>query len=214
MTRAEAGGMAARLKDLFAFYRLHGRLLLVADQTSLCTRIEAGLALATGPRVLIWQPSVLPADPGWLALLEAELAGLGTPGLISPTLVYEDGSIFHGGDGGADGALMLGYPRGWLARGTPRPMPAGAAQLALIDREAMAKAGGFRGHLYSDAMLHRDLARRLHEGGFGTWASRSVDFWMLDDLPAATDGLTRLLETVDSALLGNTGPTASGARFG
>ena len=214
MTRAEAGGMAARLKDLFAFYRLRGRLLLVADQTSLCTRIEAGLALATGPRVLIWQPSVLPAAPGWLALLEAELAGLGTPGLISPTLVYEDGSIFHGGDGGADGAPMLGYPRRWLARGTPRPMPTGAAQLALIDREAMAKAGGFRGHLYSDAMLHRDLGRRLHEGGFGTWASRSVDFWMLDDLPATTDGVTRLLETVDSALLDNTGPTASGDRFG
>lgn len=214
MTRAEAGGMAARLRDLFAFYRLCGRLLLVADQTPLCARIEAGLALARGPRVLIWQPSVLPAAPGWLAMLESELAVLGTPGLISPTLVYEDGSIFHGGHGGADDAPMLGYPRGWLIRGTPRAMPAGAAQLALIDREAMAQAGGFQGRLYSDAMLHRDLGRRLHEGGFGTWASRSVDFWMLDDLAAATDGLTRLLETVDSALLGNTGPTGSGARFG
>lgn len=214
MARAEAAGAAARLKDLFAFYRLRGRLLLVADQTGLCARIEAGLALAKGPRVLVWQPSVLPAAPGWLSLLEAELAGLGTPGLISPTLVYEDGSIFHGAVGDDDDAPMLGYPRGWLIRGAPCPMPAGAAQLVLIDREAMDRAGGFSGRLYSDAMVHRDLARRLHEQGCGTWSSRSVEFWMLDDKPAAADGVARLLETVDSELLGKTAQTVSGVRIG
>ena len=81
--------------------------------------------------------------------------GAEAAGLISPTLVYEDGSIFQ-----------------------------------------------------------RDLARRLHDRGFGTWSSRSVDFWMLEDTPPAADAMARLLETVDSALLGNTGTTASGARFG
>lgn len=214
MARAQAGGMAARLKDLFAFYRLRGRLLPVADQADLCARIEAGLAHAGGARVLIWHPSVLPAAPGWLDRLESELAGAGTPGLISPTLVYEDGSIFYGGDDGGGDAPMLGYPRGWLVRGEPRAMPAGAAQLALIDRDAVTGAGGFAGRLYSDAMLHRDLARRLHDAGFGTWASRSVDFWMLEDLPVATDGMSRLLETVDSALLGKLGRTDTGERFG
>ena len=212
MARAEAGSSAARLKELFAFYGLRGRLVPVADQADPCARIEAGLALATGARVLVWLPSALPAAPGWLGLLEAELAGLDRPGLISPTLVYEDGSIFHGGEGamGQDMVPMLGYPQGWLVRGAPRPMPGGAAQVALIDREALAEAGGFSGHLYSAALAHRDLARRLHGRGFGTWASRSVDFWMLEDRSAAPDARGRLLETVDSALLGKTVPTLGG----
>ncbi|MTE01136.1 hypothetical protein GIY56_12640 [Paracoccus sp. YIM 132242] len=214
MARAEAGRAATRLKDLFAFYGIRGRLLLVADQTSLCDRIEAGLSLAAGARVLIWSPLALPATPGWLGLLEAELAGLGTPGLISPTLVYEDGSIFYGGDGAADGGNpMLGYPRGWLTQGAPCPMPAGAAQLALIDREAMAEAGGFAGALYSDALLHRDLARRLHAAGFGTWSSRNVDFWTLEDPQGSPDAKTHLLETVDSALLVHTAAIEAGERF-
>lgn len=210
MARAQAGRAAARLKDLFAFYGLRGRLVLVADQTDSCARIEAGLSLAKGGRVLIWLPSVLPATPGWLGLLESELAGAEAAGLISPTLVYEDGSIFHGATGD-DAGPMLGYPKGWLVRGAARPMSSGAAQIALIDREAMATAGGFSGHLYSGAMTHRDLARRLHDRGFGTWSSRSVDFWMLEDTPPAADAMARLLETVDSALLGNTAPTVGGA---
>ena len=212
MPRGAAGDAAARLPDLFAFYGLRGRLLLVADQAGLSTRIEAGLSLATGPQVLLWSPSVLPATPGWLHLLETELAGCDAPGLISPTLVYEDGSVFHGGDNGAEGP-MLGYPREWLIRGAPRPMPSGAAQVALIDRQALAQAGGFAGRLYSDAMAHRDLARRLHGHGFGTWASRSVDFWMLEDQGGATDARMRILERVDSALTGKTGTTAAKGRF-
>lgn len=216
MARGAATGLTSRLKDLFAFYGLRGRLLLVADQTEFCARIEAGLALAQGQRVLIWQPTALPAGDGWLAVLEEELGALDRPGLISPTLVYEDGSILHGGEGATEDAQasMLGYPLDWMQRGAPRAMPTGAAQLALIDRPAMAAAGGFSGRLYSDAMVHRDLARRLHEQGFGTWASRRVDFWALDNPPAAADAIVRLLERVDSSLIGNMAATASGVRLG
>ncbi len=213
MTRAGAGEAARRLPDLFSFYGIRGRLLIV-DQTDLGARIEAGLALATAARVLIWQPSALPMAPGWLDVLESELEGLGRPGLISPTLVYEDGSIFYGGDGVVgDNAPMLGYPRGWLTGGAPRPMAAGAAQLALIDHQAMARAGGFAGRLYSDGLAHRDLASRLHEQGFGTWPSRGVDFWMLEDLPRAADAMAALLERIDSALVGKTAGMFSTGRF-
>ena len=213
MTRAAAAEAARRLRDLFPFYGIRGRLLVV-DQADLCARIEAGLALAKGERVLIWQPSALPMAPGWLDLLEAELDGLGRPGLISPTLVYEEGSVFYGGDGVVgDSAPMLGYPRGWLTGGAPRPMAAGAAQLALIDRQAMGQAGGFAGRLYSDGLAHRDLARRLNEQGFGTWSSRSVDFWMLEDVPRAADAMAALLERIDSALIGKTAGLFSTGRF-
>lgn len=214
MSRGQAGQTVERLADLFAFYGLRGRLLLMADQADLCARIEAGLALAGGDRVLLWSPSALPATPDWLSVLERELDGLDGPGLISPTLIYEDGSIFYGGDGATvdDGSPMLGYPREWLIRGAPRSMPAGAAQFALIDRAALSKAGGFSGQLYSDAMVHRDLARRLHENGCGIWSSRSVDFWMLEDLNTVSDATMRLLERIDSALVGHNAATAVGGR--
>lgn len=214
MARGQAGQAAARLEDLFAFYGLKGRLLMVADQMDLCARIESGLALAAGDRVLLWSPDALPAAPGWLGVLCAELDGLDGPGLISPTLIYEDGSVFYGGDGAGPGNAprMLGYPRHWLDRGAPRPMPAGAAQIALIDRKAMARAGGFSGRLYSDAMIHRDLAHRLQDAGFGTWASRSVDFWMLEDPQAGPDAHVRLLERIDSALVGHNGANHAGGR--
>lgn len=212
MAQGEAREAAARLKDLFAFYRLKGRLMLVADGASRSTRMDAGLDLAQGSRILLWSASALPSTPGWLGLLEAELEALGRPGLISPTLIYEDGSVFYGGDGATSGddAPMLGYPRGWLMRGAPRPMPSCAVQLAFIDREALAKAGGFNGRLYSDALLHRDLSHRLHAHGFGTWASRSVDFWMLDDPAGPSDAAMAFLERVDSALLDNMAAAATG----
>lgn len=209
MRRSGIAGLTLRLRDLFAFYGLRGCLLPVSDAADLCARIEAGLALATGARVLIWQPSALPSAPGWLRTLETELSAQAVPGLISPILVYEDGSIFYGGEAGS---AMLGYPRGWLTGGAAQPRAAGAAQIALIDRDALTTVGGFGGRLYSDALLHQDLAHRLHEGGFGTWSSGRVDFWMLDDLPAA-DGLAPLLERIDSALLAKTGPTDAKDRF-
>lgn len=216
MGRSEAGRAASSLKDLFAFYGIRGRLLLVPEQTDACARIEAGLQLASGRRVLLWSPSALPSTPGWLDLLEADLTATGIPGLISPTLVYEDGSVFYGGEGatGDNAAPMLGYAREWMTRAGPRPTPAGAAQLALIDIGAMAESGGFSGRLYSDAMVHRDLGCRLHQRGFGTWSSSGVDFWMLEDPPGAAGAIERLLERVDSSLIRNMAATDNGDRLG
>lgn len=215
MARGEAGQAVSRLGDLFSFYGLRGRLLLVPDQADPCARIEAGLAMATGRRVLLWSPAALPATVGWLATLESELAGCGTPGLISPTLVYEDGSVFYGGDRavGPDDAAMLGYPLGWMTRGEPCAMPFGAAQLALVDRDAMSAAGGFSGALYSDQMIHRDLGRRLKECGYGSWASRSVDFWILEEHRNPADAAGRLLERVDSSLMGKISASVTGDRI-
>lgn len=203
LSRDDAGRAVERLTDLFAFYGLRGRLVLVPARTEPDARVEAGCDLAQGPRVLIWWPSALPAAPGWLARLEAEMAGLPGAGLISPTLTYEDGSVFFGGDGttGPDDTPMLGYPRAWMMEGAPRRVPAGAAQVALIDRAALAAAGGYAGTLFSGAFAHRDLAHRLQAQGFGTWALHEVDFWMLEDLPAPSDDRARLLRAVDTELL-------------
>ena len=146
-----------------------------------------------GERILAWSPSTLPKGAGWLARFLDEAAGLRVPGLVSPALTYEDGSIYFGG--------ATGQPGEWLERGAPREVTAGAAEIALIDRDALRRAGGFSGHLFGDAHAHADLAERLRRAGFATWCSGSVEFWMLDDPAADPTPLDRMIRQVDDALL-------------
>ena len=86
--------------------------------------------------------------PGGSARLLDEAAALPARGLLSPALTYEDGSIYFGGAAGTrarSSCGLSGYDAGWLQRGAPRPAPAGAAEIALLDRAALAAVGGFAG---------------------------------------------------------------------
>ncbi|WP_420344359.1 hypothetical protein [Paenirhodobacter sp.] len=202
-TRGVAAGLAERLAEMFRFYGLRGRLLLTPDHFVFAQQVEAGLATTDDRRVLIWSPSALPVSPGWMARLIEEAEALDAPGLISPTLIYEDGSVYYGGVGATktNPSPLLGYPADWLVRGGCAPMPAGAAEIALIDRDALESSGGFQGRLYSDRFTHRDLAHRLHRAGFGTWCSGRADFWMLQEEARDRDMHARLMEKVDAALI-------------
>lgn len=205
--RDAAGGMLEALRDAFPFYGLGGSLVIAAERETVAGRLDAGLAASGGRRVLCWMPTVLPKRPGWLAALIAEADALAQPGLLSPALTYEDGSIYFGGDGAssraaAGVAAMAGYGGGRLKRGAPQPVAAGAAEIALIDRELLLRAGGFAGQLFSDAFSHLDLAARLRDAGAAAHCSGGVAFWMLDDpCPGDASPFARLMERVDAALI-------------
>ena len=202
--RTAAVDLAERLGDMFAFYGLAGRLALTPDQEGFAAQVEAGLAATRAERLLVWSPSALPTAPGWLARLIAAADDLDAPGLVSPALLYEDGSIYYGGGGdAASGAgALTGYGADWLPKAGVRPAAAGAAEIALVDRATLARAGGFSGGLMGDALGHRDLARRLRAAGAGTWVAPAVRFWMLQDAPAESqDPLARLLRKIDAALV-------------
>ncbi|MFT3689194.1 hypothetical protein [Paenirhodobacter sp.] len=202
-TRGAAVGLAEKLVEMFQFYGINGRLLLTPDHFVFAQQVEAGLACTSGERVLVWSPSALPLTPGWMARLITEMERLDGPGLLSPTLIYEDGSVYYGGAGATNGtpSPLLGYPADWLVRSDCAPMPAGAAEIALIDRIALERAGGFQGRLYSDRFTHRDLAHRLHRAGYGTWCSGRADFWMLQEEPKTRDPHAQLMEKVDAVLI-------------
>jgi hypothetical protein len=216
-TRAVAADSLERLGDAFDFYGLAGYLALAPDGASLMTRLDIGAAASKPERVLCWLPAALPKAPGWLDALIVEAAALPARGLLSPALTYEDGSIAFGGEARADEALgcaLRGYGAGWLKRGPARPTPAGAEEVALVDRATLAAVGGFAGRLFGDAFAHVDLARRLAAAGFATWCSGRVEFWALDDpAPEETGPLARALRQIDAALLSRgalaqTDPTA------
>lgn len=176
------------------------------ESESLLARMESGIAVSRGSHLLLWEPSALPSSSNWLARLLREAQWAQPPGLVSPRLVYEDGSIcFGGGEEHGAGAQticpQLGYPAAWLAQGRPRRTGFGAAEIALVGRAALEAAGGLTGRLFGDRMAHRDLADRLHATGSGTWCSGSVTFWALQEPSDRNDSFTTLMAKVDGALI-------------
>ena len=201
--RATVTETLEQVSDAFAFYGVRGQLVVAPERDGLFAQLDLAAATTEADRLLAWTPSALPKQPGWLRRLVAESGGLSTPGLLSPALVYEDGSICFGGAGPAAGACELsGYEATRLHRGAARQAPASAPQIGLIGRAALGAAGGFGGALFSDAFAHVDLAERLRRRGMAIWCSGAVEFWCLDD--EASEPVTpmaRLLRQIDAALL-------------
>jgi hypothetical protein len=207
--RGAASETLPLLGPAFDFYGLSGCLVLARDGEPRAARLDAALAVARSARVLAWQPSALPTRPGWAEALLAEAEALPRGALLSPRLIYEDGSIHFGGAGhsgaarGETGCGWAGYRADRLAPGPARPIEAGVPDIALIDRAALIEAGGFSGSLFGDARMHLDLARRLARAGHGCFCSGAVTFWKLDDPgeAAAETPLAALLGKLDAALL-------------
>jgi hypothetical protein len=202
--RALASSGLAQIRDAFAFYGLAGRMVVARDADGHFARLDLAVRAAPAPRLLAWAPSVLPKWPGWLQRLQAEYAALPAPGLLSPALVYEDGSIAFGGaasDGPSGLCGLSGYGAERLHRGSPRQAPSGAPQIGLVDRDVLAAAGGFAGATFSDAFAHLDLASRLRAAGADTWCSGQVAFWCLDDEAADPAAAQSVLRRIDAALI-------------
>ncbi len=206
-SRSVATETLPRLTEAFDFYGLSGGLVFASEHETTAGRLDLGVAATASPTILCLTPAALPKSAGWLAALMAEAESLPTAGLLSPAMTYEDGSIYFGGESAdpltVHGACALsGYGANWLRRGPARPVAAGAPEVALIGRAALEAAGGFSGHLFSDAYTHVDLAARLRRAGHGSYCSGAVEFWMLDDSHAAQPSpFARLMRQVDAALL-------------
>lgn len=218
-SRSVATETLGRLTEAFDFYGLSGGLVFASEHETTAGRLDLGVAATVSPTILCLTPAALPKSTGWLAALMAEAEGLPTGGLLSPAMTYEDGSIYFGGESAdpltVHGACARsGYGASWLRRGPARAVAAGAPEVALIGRAALEAAGGFSGHLFSDAYTHVDLAARLRRAGHASYCSGAVEFWMLDDSNTAQPSpFARLMRQVDAALLDRR-PLATGAQTG
>ncbi len=203
--RRAAAEIRTALDDAFRFYGLTGNLVVVPDHATIAARLDAGVGSGTAPRILAWQSSALPRGPDWLARLKMEAERLDR-GLISPVLLYEDGSVYFSGarpDFGARKASCsrAGFGSHALRQDGVRPVSAGAAEIALVDREVLAASGGFSGHLFGDSHTHLDLARRLRRAGGTAWCAASIAFWMLEDpRPEDRSPFALMTRAVDAAL--------------
>lgn len=205
--------IVSQLQDQFSFYGLSGGALSCAKQMSQAARLDVAIRATTAPHILLWCPQALPQTEGWLDILRAEAAKLETPGLVSPMLSYEDGSIHFGGErleGRPVEAIsqFAGFNRSNMNALQKVEVSAGAPELALIDRDVLLKVGGLAGNLLGDKYIHHGLGARLRDMNAAAWCTPRVEFWMLPDHASAPKNLkTAFIDSVDSALIAHLAKT-------
>lgn len=199
--------IVSNLEDQFSFYGLTGGAVSCAKHMSQAARLDVAVRATDAPHILLWCPQALPQTDGWLDVLRAEAATLPGPGLVSPLLSYEDGSIHFGG-GRIEGrpaeaiSQLAGFNRCTKNVHQIVEVSAGAPELALIDRDVLLAVGGLAGRLLGDKYTHHGLGARLRQINAAAWCTPQVEFWMLPYRPAAPEHANKaFLDSVDSALI-------------
>lgn len=183
-----AEASATTLKTQTAFYELSGKLVLAAQGLDAYEAMELGARHATAELLVFLSASVFPCTSGWLSHLKAELARGEGPGLISPTLVYEDESIRFAGQPVDDdtpplasSSRLAGYSTGWITDCQPMAVAAVAFECCLMRRSLFEELGGFPRTLVGPELksLAFSLKARDH-GSICTWMP-NVRLFALDN---------------------------------
>lgn len=206
LVAAASGISAAALKAQAAFYGLSGKLVIAADGMDTFEAMDLGARYAEGELLLFLSAAVFPREPGWLSRLTAELARMACPGLVSPTLMYEDESIRFAGqplDAGAtplpSSARLAGYPADWLSERAPMAVAAAAPECCLIRRSLFQELNGFSRALVGPALKGLDFSLKVRGHGRAcTWVP-DIRLYALDDdsEPAEPDYWLRVGQMVD-----------------
>ena len=188
LVAAASGLSAATVKAQAAFYGLSGKLVIAADGMDAFEAMELGARYAEADLLLFLSASVFPREPGWLSHLTAELARLECPGLVSPTLMYEDDSIRFAGqplDSGAEAlpssARLAGYPADWLSERAPVAVAAAAPECCLVRRSLFQELNGFSRALVGPELKSLDFSLKVRGRGRAcTWVP-AIRLYALDD---------------------------------
>lgn len=197
--RAQAAGLADLLDRYAGFCDVGGMLVIADGAPDDCTLLEIGSAHASGEFLLFMSGSVLPAQHGWISRLLGELGDAEDAGLISPALLYEDGSVCFAGTAAPTPdrpvsvrSRLAGYPQAWLDGAKTAESFTGALACCLLPRSLFAEVGGFGtgdGSGFGFGLLgaefkNMDLALRLAARGKRCYCTPEVTLYKLDDAAA------------------------------
>lgn len=188
LVAAASGLSAATVKAQAAFYGLSGKLVIAADGMDAFEAMELGVRYAEAELLLFLSASVFPREAGWLSRLTAEMARIEFPGLISPTLMYEDESIRFAGQplDGSSGSLpfsarLAGYPADWLSERAPVAVAAAAPECCLVRRSLFQELNGFSRALVGPELKSLDFSLKVRGHGRAcTWVPE-IRLYALDD---------------------------------
>jgi hypothetical protein len=197
---------AATLRRQAAFYGVRGRLVLTERPLDRFEAMERGATHALADTLLFMLPSILPRTRGWLSRLRDALAQLPGPGIVSPTLLYEDESIRFAGSSRppAEAAIaalgrFAGYPNHWLKGSGLAPVWAATMECALMPRRLFEACGGFSRILLGPEFKNADFALSARAHGQRAYWLPDVALYALDDPEPNLDGdyWTRVRTLVD-----------------
>ncbi len=197
---------AAAIKRGAAFYGVSGSLVLTARILDRFAAMEVGAKFARAEQLLFLLPSILPRARGWLGRLRRATADLPSPGIVSPTLLYEDESIRYAGsphvpEENAIATLgrFAGYSHHWLGTAELTPVWAGTMECALMPKRLFEACGGFSRVLLGPDLKNADFALSLRTQGQHAYWLPDVALYALDEAEAAGSGeyWTRVRTLVD-----------------
>jgi hypothetical protein len=167
---AEAG--TEEVARLAAFHGTALRLVSVEGARDACDLLEAAAEATEAETIVALTCGTYPAEPGWLARLERAYRARAGRAMVSPSILFEDGSIRYAGTvlEGEDGRRRLvdrlaGFPPTLAALDEAGEVAAGTLSCAILPRRALLQAGEGRKAWLGTGQKARDLSLRLRLAG-------------------------------------------------
>ena len=201
---------AAALADLAGpLQRLYGvpfRTVVLRRNLGFADANNAGASLARGRLLLLLNSDVVPDRPGWLAAMADFYDRTPAAGAVGPKLVYEDGSIQHGGlyfirpDGAPwweNAHYFKGLHRSFPPATVTRRVPGVTGACLLVARQHFERIGGLSGTYVQGDYEDSDLCLRLADLGLDCWYLADVELYHLEgqSYPTALRRLTSRFNT-------------------
>lgn len=181
---------------LFELYGLPFRVLLPGAPAGPGLAANLGAQSASGARLLLLGPSVIPEERGWLETLRRFYLATPDIGALSPKLLYEDDLIERAGlelvenrcgGGWKVHARYRGLHRDLTAASVARPLPAVAPDCLMVGVQAFSHLGGLSCDYLTSAYQGADLCLRLRETGLESWYLPQVAMYTLEDHSQGTE---------------------------
>ena len=202
----DAAALTAIAGPLHRLYGLPFRTVVLRRNLGFADANNAGASLARGRMLLLLNSDVVPDRPGWLSAMVDFFDRTPGAGAVGPKLVYEDGSIQHGGlyflrPDGAPWWENAHYHKG-LHRSFPpatvtRRVPGVTGACLLVARQYFERVGGLSGTYVQGDYEDSDLCLRLAELGLDCWYLADVELYHLEgqSYPTALRRLTSRFNT-------------------
>ncbi len=174
---------------LWPLYRVPFRVAVLDRNSGFAAANNAGAGLARGRLLLLLNSDVLPGEPGWLQTLADFHDHTPGVGVVSPKLLYEDGSLQHAGlffyfdelsQAWNNEHYFKGLHGSLPAANHARQVPAVTAACMMISAQLYQKMGGLSGTYVQGDYEDSDLCLRLYQEGLGSWYLPSASLFHLE----------------------------------
>jgi O-antigen biosynthesis protein len=193
---------AGEIRRLATFYRLSIRLVSSASGSDVYDSLEAGANATNAETLALLSSHVLPGTADWLSRLLQTYRLRGEQHLVSPTILFEDGSVRWAGSwlNENDGRRELthphlGYPRAAVVGAGLEQVSAGTLDCCVLPRAALVAANGFAHGYLSLTAKNADMALRIRLAGTpALWQSAIEMLSAANGTPAGAMELTHRID--------------------